>query len=300
VDFLVGYTGFVGSNLKHSHKFDGLFNRQNIQEAYGKRPDILVYAGIPAEKYLANKSPGKDLEIIQQGIQNIQNINPQKLVLISTIDVYEKAVNVNEDDLADAKETYGKNRRFLETLVQKNISDFHIVRLPALFGVGIKKNFIYDLININPALLAKDKYEELSQKSSLIKASYQLQENSFYKLIIQEKRGLNDLKKEFLSLDFSALNFTDSRAIFPFYNLQNLWQDIQWVIQKKISLMNLAVEPLTVSEIYQAVFKREFINELKKTVPHYDFKTKYSASGYLKNKEEILKELVAFIKEQQK
>jgi hypothetical protein len=300
VDFLVGYTGFVGSNLKRSHKFDGLFNRQNIQEAYGKRPDILVYAGIPAEKYLANNFPEKDLETILQAMYNIREIKPQKLILISTIDVYEKAVNVSEDDSADAKETYGKNRRFLEALVQKNIPDFHIVRLPALFGVGIKKNFIYDLININPALLTKDKYEELSQKSSLIKASYQLQKNSFYKLMIQDKRELDDLKKEFLSLDFSALNFTDSRAIFPFYSLQNLWRDIQWMIQKEISLMNLAVEPLAVSEIYQAVFKRKFINELEKTVPHYDFKTKYSASGYLKNKEEVLKELVVFIKEQQK
>ncbi|MDR1473559.1 MAG: hypothetical protein LBI41_03255 [Lactobacillales bacterium] len=300
MDFLVGYTGFVGSNLKRSHKFDGLFNRQNIQEAYGKRPDILVYAGIPAEKYLANNFPEKDLEIILQAMYNIREIKPQKLILISTIDVYEKAVNVNEDDSADAKETYGKNRRFLETLVQKNILDFHIVRLPALFGVGIKKNFIYDLININPTLLTKDKYEDLSQKSSLIKVSYQLQKNSFYKLMVQDKRGLDDLKKEFLSLDFSALNFTDSRAIFPFYNLQNLWQDIRWVIQKEISLMNLAVEPLAVSEIYQAVFKREFINELEKTVPHYDFKTKYSVNGYLKNKEKVLKELVAFIKEQQK
>ena len=300
MDFLVGYTGFVGSNLKDSHKFDGLFNRQNIQEAYGKHPDLLVYAGIPAEKYLANKSPKKDLDTILKAIYNIQKIKPQKLILISTIDVYEKAINVNEDDLADAKEAYGKNRRFLEIWIQEQVPNFHIVRLPALFGVGIKKNFIYDLININPSLLAKDKYEELSQKSSLIKVSYQLQKNSFYRLMIQEKRGLDDLKKEFLSLDFSALNFTDSRAIFPFYNLQNLWQDIQWVIQKEISLMNLAVEPLAVSEVYQTVFKREFINELEKTVPKYDFKTKYFVSGYLKNKEEVLKELVAFIKEQQK
>jgi hypothetical protein len=300
VDFLVGYTGFVGSNLKSSHKFDGLFNRQNIQEAYGKQPNLLVYAGIPAEKYLANNFPEKDFEIIQQAIYNIQKIKPQKLVLISTIDVYEKAVDVNEDDLANAKETYGKNRRFLEKWVEKNISNFHIVRLPALFGPGIKKNFIYDLININPALLTKEKYEELSQKSALIKSSYQLQDNGFYKLMNQEKSVLDYLKKEFLSLGFSALNFTDSRAIFPFYHLQSLFSDIQWMIKENIPLINLAVEPLAASEVYQAVFGREFINELKKPVPQYDFKTKYSPSGYLKNKKDVLKELVTFIKEQQR
>jgi hypothetical protein len=296
VDFLVGYTGFVGSNLKRSHHFDGLFNRQNIQEAYGKQPDLLVYAGIPAEKYLADNFPDKDFEIIQQAIYNIQKIKPRKLVLISTIDVYEKAVAVNEDDLADAKEVYGKNRRFLEKFVEENMSNFHITRLPALFGPGIKKNFIYDLIHINPALLTQKKYEELSQKSALIKASYQLQKNDFYKLKTKETRALNDLKQDFLSLDFSALNFTDSRAIFPFYHLQNLWPDIKWVIKKNISLVNLAVEPLAASEVYQAVFQHQFINELKQPIPQYDFKTKYSLSGYLKNKEEVLKELKAFVK----
>ncbi|MDR1012993.1 MAG: hypothetical protein LBL38_01850 [Lactobacillales bacterium] len=296
MDFLVGYTGFVGSNLKRSHHFDGLFNRQNIQEAYGKQPDLLVYAGIPAEKYLADNFPDKDFEIIQQAIYNIQKIKPRKLVLISTIDVYEKAVAVNEDDLADAKEVYGKNRRFLEKFVEENMSNFHITRLPALFGPGIKKNFIYDLIHINPALLTQKKYEELSQKSALIKASYQLQKNDFYKLKTKETRALNDLKQDFLSLDFSALNFTDSRAIFPFYHLQNLWPDIKWVIKKNISLVNLAVEPLAASEVYQAVFQHQFINELKQPIPQYDFKTKYSLSGYLKNKEEVLKELKAFVK----
>ncbi|MDR1522042.1 MAG: NAD(P)-dependent oxidoreductase [Streptococcaceae bacterium] len=296
MDFLVGFTGFVGSNLKSSHKFDGLFNRQNIQKAYRKQPDLLVYAGIPAEKYLANNFPDKDFKIIKQAIYNLQKIKPQKLVLISTIDVYEKAVDVNEDDLANAKEIYGKNRHFLENWVKENVPDFHIVRLPALFGSGIKKNFIYDLIHISPALLTKKKYEKFSQKSALIKVSYQLQENGFYKLQTKEKRILNELKKEFLSLGFSALNFTDSRAVFPFYHLKDLWQDIQWVIKENIPLINLAIEPLAASEVYQAVFYRKFVNELKKPIAHYDFKTKYSSSGYLKNKEKVLKELTTFVK----
>lgn len=62
---LVGYTGFVGSNLAGSFKFDNLYNSKNIGEAFESNPDLLVYAGIRAEKFLANKFPEKDMEIIE-------------------------------------------------------------------------------------------------------------------------------------------------------------------------------------------------------------------------------------------
>ena len=58
---LVGYTGFVGSNICAGEKFEGLYNSKNIGEAYGTNPDLLVYAGLRAEKYLANHEPDKDL-----------------------------------------------------------------------------------------------------------------------------------------------------------------------------------------------------------------------------------------------
>ncbi|MEG2500937.1 MAG: NAD(P)-dependent oxidoreductase, partial [Oscillospiraceae bacterium] len=33
---LVGYTGFVGSNIAAAHPFDGLYNSKNIKEAFGQ------------------------------------------------------------------------------------------------------------------------------------------------------------------------------------------------------------------------------------------------------------------------
>ena len=57
MEYLVGYTGFVGSNLAASHTFDGQFNSRNIQQAFGGRPDLLVYAGVRAEMFLANHDP---------------------------------------------------------------------------------------------------------------------------------------------------------------------------------------------------------------------------------------------------
>ena len=51
---LVGYTGFVGSNIYAKGQFDAVFNSKNITQAFGLQPDLLVYAGLRAEKYLAN------------------------------------------------------------------------------------------------------------------------------------------------------------------------------------------------------------------------------------------------------
>lgn len=87
---LVGYTGFVGSNLYEKGDFDRVFNSKNIEEAYELCPDLLVYAGMRAEKYLANNAPEKDMELVYQAEENISKISPKKLVLISTIDVYKK------------------------------------------------------------------------------------------------------------------------------------------------------------------------------------------------------------------
>ena len=72
---LVGHTGFVGSNLAESHAFDLCFNSKNISEAFGSNPDVLVYSGVRAEKFLANKEPEKDFEIILESIENIKKID---------------------------------------------------------------------------------------------------------------------------------------------------------------------------------------------------------------------------------
>jgi hypothetical protein len=40
------------------------------------------------------------------------------------------------------------------------VRDCHVVRLPALFSRNIKKNFIFDLINVIPSMLTEHKYNE--------------------------------------------------------------------------------------------------------------------------------------------
>ena len=77
---LVGYTGFVGSNIYSSGNFDEVYDSKNILEAYGTNPDLLIYSGLPAEKYLANNNPKKDMELILGAEKNISLINKKGVI----------------------------------------------------------------------------------------------------------------------------------------------------------------------------------------------------------------------------
>ena len=180
--YLVGHTGFVGGNIAESHTFSGQFNSRNITAAYGGKPDLLVYAGVPAEMFLANSSPRKDWELIQGTIYNIQQISPKRLVLISTVAVYPETKCVDEDTYIDsaALPAYGANRYALECWIRENLSKFLIVRLPALFGKGLKKNFLYDYIHIVPALLKKEKYAQLVEQEPMLSSYYCERDENFY------------------------------------------------------------------------------------------------------------------------
>lgn len=314
---LVGYSGFVGSNLysRARNRIKGVFNSQNIERAYGLEPEVLIYAGVRAEKYLANSAPEQDLEQILAAEANIKAINPQRLVLISTIDVYKNPVGVDETDsvFSDGKggagngiNPYGLNRYYLEAWARKQYPNALIVRLPGLYGYNIKKNFIYDYMNVIPTMLKKEKYQELKilEKAGdgiMLEDCYEPAPNGFYKCrkLDKEKREL--LKKKFKKLGFTALNFTDSRSSFQFYSLGRLWEDIQIALNEGITLLNVATEPVTAAELYKALTGDVFKNELKGTPAKYDFRTTYASKfggrgGYICSKDEILTDIKLFVK----
>ena len=300
---LVGYTGFVGSNICYSHKFDAVYNSKNITDAFNTSPDLLVFSGLRAEKYLAGEFPEKDLELIKQAEKNIERIRPKKIVLISTIDVFKEPVNVDERTPIniDGIHPYGLHRFYLEKWVTENFSDSLIIRLPGLFGRNIKKNFIYDMINIIPFMLNQVKFNELSSKDPVIRKYYKLQDNGFYKLIVNEEERAS-LKDRFINLGFTALNFTDSRSRYQFYDLRRVWNDIDKALQNDIKIFHPATEPVSAEELIRYVRGERFVNELNGTPANYDFKTIYNSvfggsNGYISSKDEILRKIASFVDE---
>ena len=300
---LVGYTGFVGSNIYDAAggEIDVVYNSKDINEAYGTKPDLLIYAGLRAEKYLANSDPEKDMELIYQAEENIEKIDPKKLVLISTIDVFKVPKGVDENSVIDTEnlQAYGYNRYQLELWVREKYPDALIIRLPGLFGKNIKKNFIYDFINVIPFMLKKEKFHELAEKDPDLKKFYSLQNSGFYKVNVRES-DREMLKAKFRKLGFSALSFTDSRSVYQFYNLAHLWKDINTVIDAGIKLWHPATEPVSAGEVYEHLTGKKFVNELSGNSADYDYKTVYAEifggkNGYIIEKKNVLKEIKNFV-----
>lgn len=305
---LVGFTGFVGSNLIHEMKFDKLFSSKDIRDSYGLNPDLCVYAGVKAHKYLANNNPEEDFKHIIETTENIQKINPKKLVLISTIDVFDKTENVTEDYEINTKKLmpYGKHRKYLEDWVIANIKDYHIVRLPALFGKNLKKNFIYDILNPVPSVLTEELYLKLSKCSKTVLILYEKKHKEFYFLkneILDSDQ--KDLFSAFIDLKFTSVNFTDSRSEFQFYPISRLAMDLKIIIENHIPCIQLVTEPIKASDVYEHFFDESFVNKILKDFPKYSLKTQFSHKwhrydGYLMTRQEVLSDLLLFLKTEKK
>ena len=149
---IVGYTGFVGSNLLQFYKFEHFYNSKNFNTAKDKSFDTMFFAGIPAVKWYANKHPEEDENTIEEIKSILKTVKVKKLILISTIDIYDKVDGQYDEDYninCDNNHVYGKHRYLFEEFVKSTFNDYTIIRLPALFGKGLKKNIIYDLIHNN-------------------------------------------------------------------------------------------------------------------------------------------------------
>jgi nucleoside-diphosphate-sugar epimerase len=146
---LVGHTGFVGANIGNQIEIDEKFSSKDSHEMRGRHFSTVYFSAAPAEKWKANSYPEDDARTINNLIELLQSFAADHLVLISTIDVYDNPIGVDENFLPNEERLhfYGLNRLKLEKSVLNVFQDSTILRLPALFGPGLKKNAIFDLIH---------------------------------------------------------------------------------------------------------------------------------------------------------
>lgn len=221
---LIGYSGFVGSTLLKQLDFNELYRSTNIEDIRDKSFDMVVCAGAPAIKWLANENPEQDKQSIEKLVLSLSTIKCNKFILISTVDIFKNPTQVSESTPIDISKLhpYGLHRYELEEFVKANFSNYLIIRLPGLIGPGLKKNIIYDFLNEN------------------------------------------------------NLNAIDSRGVFQFYPMVNLWSDIQVAIKNNCNLLHLTAEPLSVCDIAKECFNISFENKLINTPANYDFQTEFS------------------------
>lgn len=149
MSILVGSTGFVGSHLARAHPFAIKVHRPDVSNLVGLRADLLVCAGLPAEKWRANQNRAADWENMAALAQILATVRADRAVLISTVDVYQPAVGVTENDLAhlNGAGAYGAHRAWFEEFFRSRFPESLIVRLPGLFAPDLRKNLVHDLLH---------------------------------------------------------------------------------------------------------------------------------------------------------
>jgi nucleoside-diphosphate-sugar epimerase len=155
MNIILGSTGVVGSSLCEQIKFEHKFNRSNFNNLNDSdyNNSTLYLSCLPATKWLVNKNLKEDLENIWKIIKGIEHLKFDRVILISTIDVYcNSEIGIDEDGVIKVdKLSYGTNRYLFELMTSDLLryEDLKIFRLPAIFNKNIKKNILFDLINNN-------------------------------------------------------------------------------------------------------------------------------------------------------
>jgi nucleoside-diphosphate-sugar epimerase len=191
---IIGSTGFVGSNLIKNIDFDFKFNSKNINQIVENNYKTIICSAPSATKWMINKYPEEDIDNINKIFNLLKNTYFEKIILLSSIDVYGYDINKRHDEysLIDIvnNHNYGINRLYFENLLLNNFDDVKIVRLPGLFGDGLKKNILFDLKNKNLKYLN----ENINRNSSfqwypinnLCKDLYKLNENKITNIVTDE------------------------------------------------------------------------------------------------------------------
>ena len=147
---LIGYTGFVGGSLARQAEFDSRYNSSNIEEISGGEFEVVACAGAPGAKWKANKDPDGDRASIERLMRALEGVRTDTFVLMSTVDVY--GVPHGHDEFSPIDESqvspYGRHRKLLEDFCVERFNAM-VVRLPALFAKGLRKNAVYDLVHDN-------------------------------------------------------------------------------------------------------------------------------------------------------
>lgn len=149
MDALIGRSGLVGSTILNARPFDATFRSTDIETMRGSW-DVVVCAGVRAEKWKANADPEGDMAGIARLTRVLGTLRIAHLVLISTVDVYSTPLRVDEETAIDpiGGHAYGRHRLALEAFCTERFP-CTVVRLPGLFGHGLKKNAIFDLLHEN-------------------------------------------------------------------------------------------------------------------------------------------------------
>ncbi len=261
---LIGHTGFVGGALLRQARFAACYNSASIASIAGQSFGTLVCAAAPGSMLEANRAPERDAAQIAALTQQLSKVQATRFVLISSIAVladfaggHDETTQAFQQELA-----YGRHRRALEAFVEDHFASSLIIRLPALFGRGLRKNFLFDLMNPVPSLLTAAKHAALAAALDPALGAWTA---ALYApdpatgLLKLDRAALNRdqrraaLEDAITALGASATQFHHRDTTYQYYPIDRLWQDIGIALAAGLTHLHLAPEPLTAAAIHLAL-----------------------------------------------
>jgi hypothetical protein len=306
---LVGHTGFVGRNLKQQAGFDALYASSNIGEIDGQRFDSLVVSAVRASMWLANSAPDQDWANIGQLIAHLDSVEARRVILISTIAVYEDPAARPDENSTTGFETvkaYGRHRRAFEEWVTDRFSHVLVLRLPALFGDGLSKNFIFDLLNPAPAFVPAPRFDEAlgavtSPMRDALLTGYRHDAAAGLWRRTEGDSG-DQLLAAVDAAGLASIRFTHPGSWFQFYDLAWLWSDIEQALGHSLRTLNLATPPMSAAALARDFFGRDMDGTDAPMITQ-DFRSVHDrlwgrSDGYLRATDEVASALAAFVRRQ--
>lgn len=310
IDGLIGCTGFVGGHLLRQHDFAKQFNSRNITDSQGAAFDTLVCAAAPGSMFEANTAPDRDLRQIEALCNTLAEVQSRRFVLISSIAVLADFAG-GDDESSDAFQidlAYGRHRRLLETFCAEHFAETLIVRLPALYGVGLKKNFLFDFLNPVPSMLNDAKMEQArsvvsAQDAKTLQKVYSLNEkNGMFVLNRADLRASgaqSRIETAFGQHGLTALYFTNPDSTYQYYGVDRLWSDIETASAQGIGVLHLATEPVAARQIYRAVTGQD-MPQTEARLHHEDMHTRHAdlwdrSGPYIESAQQVEARVAAFL-----
>jgi hypothetical protein len=312
---LIGHTGFVGAALLRQTRFDGCFNSANIAEVAGQTFGTLICAAAPGSMLEANRAPERDKAAIDALIARLEKVKAERFVLISSIAVLADFAGGDDEDTTayQTELAYGRHRRALEAFVEQRFPGSLVVRLPALFGAGLRKNFLFDLLNPVPAMLTEAKHNAVA---SALEADLAAWLGALYApdaatgLLKLDRPALNGdpcrpaLEAALDAMGATATQFHHRATTYQYYDTSRLWQDIGIALAAGLTHLHLAPEPLAAADIHAALTGRP-MPETPARLHREDMRTRHArlwgATGpYQFAAADILDQLAAFFASQRK
>ena len=268
---LVGATGFVGSTLQRQCRFDALYNSRNIDTIAGQSFDRLVCAAAPATMWAANQDPAADKAKLTSLVGSLSSVKVGTFVLISTIAVLDDAAAGYTEATAryETEKAYGRHRRELEEAIAARFERCRILRLPALFGPGLKKNFVFDLLNPLPSFIRPDTFDTTRAAFSpadqtRLDTAYSFDEAlgmwALDRAALERSPEREPLTAAFAAIGFVARNFTNSASRFQYYNMARLAADIDRAVEAELDLVHVCSEPVSAAEVVRELTGETFEN----------------------------------------